>query len=90
MQARLGRTEPACAIRHSIVLKQDRWLEFSRVYREKRAAGEISDDEGENDTGAKDEQAREDVELNEEAEEMEQEDDKKISEQGQDGPLEEK
>lgn len=87
MQARLGRTEPACAIRHSIVLKQDRWLEFSRVYREKRSAGEISDDEGENEAGAKDEQAREDVELKEEAEEM---DDKKISEQGQNGPLEEK
>lgn len=45
-QAILGRTEPACAIRHSIVLKQDRWITFAREYREKQAAGEASDEEG--------------------------------------------
>lgn len=63
MQARLGRTEPACAIRHSIVLKQDRWIEYARAYRQKRAAGETSDAEGENEVEEKDEQASEDEEV---------------------------
>ncbi|KAG6361435.1 hypothetical protein INS49_009662 [Diaporthe citri] len=65
--ARLGRSEPACAIRHSIVLKQDRWIEFARAYREKRAAGETSDAEGENEIeiGEKDELAKEDEEMKE-------------------------
>lgn len=63
LQARLGRTEPACAIRHSIVLKQDRWIEYARAYRQKRAAGEISDEEGEDEDGEKDDQAKEDEEM---------------------------
>ncbi|KAI7781955.1 hypothetical protein LA080_014020 [Diaporthe eres] len=89
--ARLGRTEPACAIRHSIVMKQDRWIEFARAYREKRAAGEISDTEGEIEIGEKDEQVRENVDMNEaegqgdaglnkETEETKKDDDKKGSE----------
>lgn len=63
LQARLGRSEPACAIRHSIVLKQDRWIEFARVYREKRAAGDISDAEDESEVEEKDEPAEEDTEM---------------------------
>lgn len=63
LQARLGRTEPACAIRHSIVLKQDRWIEYARAYREKRAAGETSDVEGEEEDGEKNEQAEEDAQM---------------------------
>lgn len=64
-QARLGRTEPACAIRHSIVLKQNRWIEFARAYRAKMAAGETSDEEE-----ADSEQTNEGEEM-EEAEEQE-------------------
>lgn len=94
MQARLGRTEPACAIRHSIVLKQDKWIEFARAYREKRAAGETSDAEGEIEIGENDEQVREDAqmkeaeglgdaELNQEAEETRRDDGKTDSEMGE-------
>lgn len=67
LQARLGRTEPACAIRHSIVLKQDRWIEFARAYRAKMAAGETSDEE---EAESESEQADEDEEM-EEVEEQE-------------------
>lgn len=76
-QARLGRTEPACAIRHSIVLKQARWIEFARAYRAKMAAGETSDEEEEAESeseqtneGDEMEEAeeREDLELNKETE----------------------
>ncbi|KAK7737122.1 hypothetical protein SLS63_002913 [Diaporthe eres] len=92
--ARLGRTEPACAIRHSIVMKQDRWIEFARAYREKRAAGEVSDTEGENEIGQKDELVKDDaemndaegkgdVELNKEAEETKKDDDKKDFQMGE-------
>ncbi|KAJ0119491.1 hypothetical protein J7T55_013693 [Diaporthe amygdali] len=51
----LGRSEPACAIRHSIVLKEAEWMNFAQAYREKRAAGEMSDSDGENDEGREDE-----------------------------------
>ncbi|POS74882.1 hypothetical protein DHEL01_v206726 [Diaporthe helianthi] len=43
----LSRTEPACAIRHSIVLRKEKWIDFAKAYREKKAAGEASDEEGE-------------------------------------------
>lgn len=72
-QARLGRTEPACAIRHSIVLKQNRWIEFTRAYRAKMAAGETSDEEeaeSESEVEEEGEQANENEEM-EEAEEQE-------------------
>lgn len=65
-QALLGRTEPACAIRHSIVLKQDKWVNFAREYREKRAAGEDSDVESENEVDEEVEQAQYDEEVGEE------------------------
>lgn len=100
LQARLGRTEPACAIRHSIVLKQDRWIEFARSYREKRAAGEASDTEGESEVGEKDEQAedaemkeagqQEDSEPNNEDIEAGKYDDKKAFESGEKEAVEEK
>ncbi|KKY35735.1 hypothetical protein UCDDA912_g04343 [Diaporthe ampelina] len=61
--AKLGRTEPACAIRHSIVLKQAQWMDYSRAYREKRAAGEISDGEDENVARDEGEQVKEDQEM---------------------------
>ncbi|KAK2599231.1 hypothetical protein N8I77_011001 [Diaporthe amygdali] len=51
----LGRSEPACAIRHSIVLKEAEWMNFAQAYREKRAAGEMSDSDGENDEVREDE-----------------------------------
>lgn len=72
-QARLGRTEPACAIRHSIVLKQNRWIEFARAYRAKMAAGDTSDEEeAESESEAEEEgqQSNENEEM-EEAEEQE-------------------
>lgn len=75
-------------------MKQDRWIEFARAYREKRAAGEISDAEGENEIGQKDEPVRDgaemkdaegkgDVELKKEAEETKKDGDKKDFEMGE-------
>lgn len=79
LQAKLGRTEPACAIRHSIVLKQARWLDYSRSYREKWVAGEVSDGEDEDAAEGESEQAGEDEEMKS-AEKKEDEKDQDVGE----------